>query len=154
MGKRQQRVLDFLSQGFKGWEILEMRAFFFHLLPELLDRIVIRRVARQLEDLKPCGLLGEESFGLGAGVILRAILNQDDGLRGVLQHPCEKGNVGCGVEAAFLPLIQEAPGEVIDQPEDFIAFALPAGLDVGLLAAPGPGVRECPPLGEGGFIAK
>ena len=41
-----------------------------------------------------------------------------------VQHTREKGNVGGGVEAAFLPLIKEAPREVLNQAEDFIAFAL------------------------------
>ena len=63
-----------------------MGLLLFDLLPQLLNRVVVRRIGRQLEDLQPCGLLGEEGFGLGAGVIPRPILNQDDGLRGLLQH--------------------------------------------------------------------
>ena len=59
-----------------------------------------------------------------------------------------EGHVGGGVETDFLFLIQEAPCEVLNQPEDFIAFTLAAGFDLGLLAAPRPGVRERAPLRE------
>jgi len=41
-------------------------------------------------------------------VILRAILNEDDGWCGLRQNAREKGNVGGGVEATVLPLIKEA----------------------------------------------
>ena len=100
-----------------------MSLLLFNLLPELLNRVIVWRIRRQLADLKPRRLLGKESFGLRACVIFRPILNQDNGLSGVLQHPCEKGNLGGGIEAAFLPLIKETPREVRNQPEDFIAFA-------------------------------
>src|SRR5215510_15083200 len=53
-----------------------------------------------------------------------------------------------------LPLIKEVPREVVDQAEDFIAFALTTRLDLGLLAAPCPRVRERAPLRERRFIAK
>jgi hypothetical protein len=57
-------------------------------------------------------------------MILRPILHQDDVLRGLLEHTREKGHGGRGVEAAFLPLIKEAPGEGIHQAKDLVAFAL------------------------------
>src|SRR5262245_22000278 len=87
-------------------------------------------------------------------MILRSILNQENGLGGLGQYPPEKGDVGSRVEAAFLPLIKEVACKVLNQPEDFIAFALAAGLDLGLLAAPRPRVRERAPLRERRFIAK
>jgi hypothetical protein len=153
MGTLQQRVLDCRCQCFKGGEVLEMRTVFFHFLPALFDRMVIRRVAWPLEDLKPGGLLGAEGSGLGAGVILGPILNQDHVWRGLLHHTREKGHVGGGVKATFLPLIQEASGEVISQPEDVIALAFAGRLALGLLAASGPGVCERAPLRERGCIA-
>src|SRR5215471_793941 len=87
-------------------------------------------------------------------MILRPILNEDDGLGGLLQDTPEKGNVSSGVEATVLPLIKEVPREVIDQAEAFITFALTTRLDLGLLAAPRPRVRERAPLRERRFIAK
>ena len=69
-----------------------MSVLLFDLLPELLNRVVVRRIGRQLDDLQPGRLLGEEGFGLGAGMILRPILNEDDGLGGLRQDTREKGN--------------------------------------------------------------
>ena len=87
-------------------------------------------------------------------MILRPILNEDDGLGCLCQDTREKGNVGGRVEAPILPLIKELSREVIDQAEDLIAFALATRLDLGLLAAPCPCVRQCAPLRERRFIAK
>jgi hypothetical protein len=69
-------------------------------------------------------LLGEEGFGRGARVILCPILNQNDILCGLREPTREKGNGGSGGEAAFLALIKEAPGEVLNQAKDLVAFAL------------------------------
>src|SRR4029453_162789 len=154
IGKREQRLLDLLSQRLKRREVVQVGLVLLELLPELLNRVVVRRIGRQLDDLKPCRLLGEEGFRLGAGMILRPILNEDDGLGGLRQHTPEKGNVGGRVEATVLPLIKEVPREVIAQAKDLVAFALAGGLDFGLLAAPCPGVRERAPLRKTGFIAK
>jgi hypothetical protein len=65
-------------------------------------------MALYLEDLQPCGLLGDAGFGLGAAVILRPILTQENGWGGLLQYPYEKGHVGGGVEVAFLPVIKRS----------------------------------------------
>ena len=56
-----------------------MGVVLFDLLPELLNRVIVRRIGRPLEDLQPCGLLGEEGGRLRACVIPRPILNQEDG---------------------------------------------------------------------------
>jgi hypothetical protein len=45
------------------------------------------------------------------------------------------------MEAPFLPLIKEGPRKVIEQPEDFIAFALAGRLDPRGLATSGPRVQ-------------
>ena len=123
MGKLEQGLFDLLGKGLNGWEVVQMSVLWFELLPKFLNRVVVRRIGRELEDLQPRRLLGKESFGLSAGMLCRSILNQHNVLGGVLQDTCEKGHVGSGVEAAFLPLIKETSGEVINQPKDFIAFA-------------------------------
>jgi hypothetical protein len=123
MGKLEQGLFDLLGKGLKGREVVHMSVLLFELLPKFLNRVVVRRLGRELEDLKPCRLLGKDSVGLSAGLIFRSSRNQHTVLGGVLQDTCEKGHVGSGVEAAFLPLIKETPGEVITQPKDFIAFA-------------------------------
>src|SRR4029450_12325853 len=83
-----------------------------------------------------------------------SILNQQDGLRRLLEHTPEKGTVRGGIETSFLPVRKETRGEVLHQAQDLIAFALARSLDLGLLATPRPGVRERAPLREAGFIAK
>jgi hypothetical protein len=123
-------------------------------LPQFLNRVVVRRIGGQLHNLQPWSLSGEERFRLGAGMIPRSILNQDNRMGRLLQHAREKGNVGCRIETAFLPLIKEASRKVINQPEDLIAFALARGLDLGLLAAPCSGVRQGAPLWKRRFITK
>src|SRR5262249_54756700 len=87
-------------------------------------------------------------------MILCPILNENDGLSGLRQDTPEKGNVSRGVEAAFLPLIQEAPAQGINEAKDLVAFTLACGFDLGLLAAPRPRVGERAPLRERRFIAK
>src|SRR5262247_590715 len=124
IGKLEQGLLDLLRQGLKRRKVVQVSVLLFDLLPELLNRVVVRRIGRQLDDLQPRRLLDEEGFGLGAGMILRPILNKDDGLGGLRQDTLEKGNVGSGVEAPVLPLIEEVAREVIDQAEDLVAFAL------------------------------
>ena len=79
IGKLEQGLLDLLRQGLKRRKVVQVGVLLFDLLPELLNRVVVRRIGRQLDDLQPGRLLGEEGFGLGAGMILRPILNEDDG---------------------------------------------------------------------------
>src|SRR5215510_1125190 len=154
IGKLEQSLLDLLRQGLKRRKVVQVGVLLFDLLPELFNRVVFWRIGWQLDDLQPRCLLGEEGLCLSAGMILRPILNEDDGLGSLRQDTPEKGNVSSGVEATVLPLIKEVPREVIDQAEDFIAFALTTRLDLGLLAAPRPRVRERAPLRERRFIAK
>src|SRR6266700_584679 len=81
IGKLEQRLLDLVGQCLKSREIMLVGVLLFELLPKLLNWVVVRRISRQLDDLHPCRLLGEEGLGLGAGVILCPILNQNDVLR-------------------------------------------------------------------------
>src|SRR5436190_1190213 len=120
----EQRPRDLLRQHLKSREVVQMGLLLFDLLPELFNRIVVRRMGRQLDALQPCRLLGEKGLRLRAGMILRPILNEDDGLRGWLQGTREQGKGGGGVEATVLPLIKAVPGAGIDQAEDLVAFAL------------------------------
>jgi hypothetical protein len=109
IGKLDQGLLDPLRQGLKRRKVVPVDVLLFDLLPELFNRVVVRRIGWQLDALQPCRLLGEEGWGLGAGMILRPILNEDDGVRGLRQDTCEKGNVGDRVKAPVLPLIKEVP---------------------------------------------
>jgi hypothetical protein len=84
MGELEQCLLDLDGQRLKSREVVQMGVLLFDLLPELFNRIVVRRIGRQLDDLKPCCLLGEEGLRLGAGAVIPA----DD--------LCPLGNHGSG----------------------------------------------------------
>ena len=154
IGKLEQRLLDLGSERHKSWEIVQVSVLLLDFLPEFLNRVVVRRIGRQLKDRKPCRLLGEEGLGLGTGMLPRAILHQQDALRRLRQHASEKGKVGCGIEPPFLAWIKETPCAVLNAPKDRVAFALAGGLDLGLLAAPRPRICERAPLRERRFITK
>jgi hypothetical protein len=145
LGALEQGLLDLHGQRLTSRAVVHMGVRLCALLPELCKRVVIRRIGRQREDLPPCRVRGAEGVGLGAGVIRRPILKQQDGVRGVLPSPREQGPGGGGVEAACLPWINEAPGDGRKQPEDVGAVPLAGGLDLGWLTAPRPGVRERTP---------
>lgn len=93
---------------------MQVRVLFFDLFPELRKRIEVRRVARQLIDLKPRGVLRKEGAQGGAGVIARAILNQHQGFGRLRQHVREKRLIAGAVEFAGRALVEEAPREVMD----------------------------------------
>ena len=103
---------------------MQVGVLLFDLLPQFLNWVVVRRIGRQLENLKPRSLLDEEGFGLGTGMIACSILNQQTGLWRLLPYTSEKGNVRGGVQTSFLALIKETSHKVFNQAEDFIAFAL------------------------------
>ena len=113
---------------------------FFHCLPQLLDRIVIRRIARQLEDRSPLRVCGKEVLHGSRCVILGSIRNQHDRLRGLSQPICEKGDISIRVEPSRLALISETPGEVLHQADDLVALALARRRDHWLVATSCPGI--------------
>ncbi len=67
VGKVSQGIIDRIDQILKVWEILVVRRTPLHLLPQKLDRVVVRRVRRQLEDREPILMLGKERAGRLAG---------------------------------------------------------------------------------------
>ena len=46
IGKLEQRLFDFVGQRLKRREVVQVRILLFDLLPELLNRIVVRRIRR------------------------------------------------------------------------------------------------------------
>ena len=46
IGKLEQRLFDSVSQRLKRREVVQVRILLFDLLPELLNRIVVRRIRR------------------------------------------------------------------------------------------------------------
>src|SRR5919205_4628397 len=99
-------------------------------------------------------MAGKALRGRGRRVVARAILDQDDRLGGLRQHPFQEGTIALRVEAPAVPTREQPSREVVDQSEDLVAFTLPSRLDQWLLAAWRPSVRQRAPLGEAGFIPK
>ena len=131
-----------------------MRILFFDLLPELLDGVEIRRVARQLKDGQTCGLLRKERFQRRTRVVPRAVLEQDEVSRGLRQDRAQKLFVTRAVEFARCRTMKKPSTEIVNQAEDFVAFALARSLHQRLYPLARPSARQCPPLRKTGFIAK
>ena len=81
--KMQSGSVHFLLQVDELGKVFEMRCLLFHLLPQVLNRIEVRRVGRQLFDGQTVGMGLEKRFHGLTGVIPSPILNHHDMLRGV-----------------------------------------------------------------------
>ena len=73
----RQGVFNGLDQLGEFLEVLVVSGFGFHLLPEVLDGIVVWRVGRQLMDNETVLVLLKEFASGFTGVITRSILNED-----------------------------------------------------------------------------
>src|SRR3989304_2141989 len=100
-----------------------MRCSLLDLLPKILDRIEIRRIARQLKHRQTIDMCGEELLHCPAGMVLRPILNQEDRLCGFRQHLGQERRITVGSEPTGAPLIEETAAKVVDQAKDLIALA-------------------------------
>src|SRR5438132_2519523 len=90
----------------------------------------------------------------GASVIAGAIVDQKHVCWGLLQDHLQEGLVTCRVKPVLDALIKQTPREIFNGAKDLVAFALPAGGDLGLVAPSGPGVTQRAPLGKAGLIFK
>ena len=108
--------------------------------PQVLDRIVIRRVAGQLKDGHPVGVHDKELTGGLGCVVPCAILDEQEGGGGLFQHLDEKSAVTLGVELAGEACVEELTAEELDEAEHLVGPAFAGGLNNRLLTAPCPGV--------------
>ena len=131
-----------------------MCILFFDLFPELFDGVEIRRVARQLKNGQACGLLHKELFQRRAGVVPRAVLEQDEVSRRLLQHLPQKLFVTRAVEFARRRTMKKPSAEIVNQAKDLVAFALASSFHERLYPRARPGARQRTPLRKTGFIAK
>ena len=99
-------------------------------------------------------MLCNELPGGLAGVILGAILDQDDRTRNLGEQVEEKGLIGFAGESFFKTLIDELPTEELDGAEDFVTFSLAGGFDQWLTADEGPGVGKRSPERKADLIAE
>src|ERR671922_189244 len=67
-------------------EVAMMSGTLLHVLPQMLNRIVVRGVRGQLIDAQARGMGGHELLGHRRGMVLCAILDQDNGPVGAGQH--------------------------------------------------------------------
>jgi hypothetical protein len=82
----EQSIVHLLDESREVREVAEMGRLLLDLLPEELNRVEIRRLGGQLEDGQARGVRGEELLGGLPGVILGAILNEDQRFPGLGQH--------------------------------------------------------------------
>ncbi len=150
----RQRPLDCARQVTERREVPIMCVLPFDSAPQVLDRIVVRRVSRQLLDPQPLRMLGKDLSRLGRCVIACPILDQENRLLGLLQYSLDERAVALGIEAPLMTMPEQASREILDQAEDLVAFALPSRLDERLLPAHSPGVAQGAPLCKAGFVPK
>lgn len=142
------------NQSVEGWEVTIVRFVVLDIFPELLNRVVVGRVGWQWIDRQSLGLPSAVRARLLRGMVLSALVDQDERLLRPGQHLGEKVAITLCGEAALMTVIEQAPAEVIDQPKDFVGFTLATALDYRLLAKRSPGPRQRTPLCETGFVGK
>ena len=95
-----------------------MRGLLFHFLPQVLDRIEVRRVGGQLFNRQAIFVRLEKRLHRLARVITGAILNHDQVLRRLRHDIEQKRRVALRVEAPRMGLVKKLPGEIVDQTKD------------------------------------
>src|SRR5438309_1525045 len=82
------------------------------------------------------------------------IMDEKQGLRGLLHEHLQEPLVTFRVKATLDTLIKQAPREILNGAKHFVSFALATGFDLRLLSAPRPRVAQRAPLGKTGLILK
>src|ERR1043166_4782971 len=89
-----------------------------------------------------------------AGVVARSILNDKERLRGLCQDVEQKRCIALRVKTPRMGFGEKAPGEVVDEPKDFVRFAYATGQHFRLVSPARPGIAQRAPLGKAGLIPK
>ena len=153
-GKIGQSFVDRDRQRDKFLEVLIVRRPLLRLLPQIFNRMVLWRIRRQGMCREAFGMRGKKLLGRLAGVIPCPIMDAQQGRGGLRQdHGQERLGAFRG-EPALDALIEQPSGEILNGAKDLVAFAFATGFDLGLLAALGPRVTSCAPLGKTGLIFK
>src|SRR4051795_12247650 len=92
--------------------------------PQMLDRIVVRRVARQRFHPQTLRMGGDKLSRLDRRVIAGSILDQDQRLRRLRQHLLQERTIALRVEAPHMSLGEQAPREIVDQAKYLVTLAL------------------------------
>src|SRR3954454_8756089 len=96
----------------------------------------------------------QKSLGCCTGMIPCHIMDEKQGLCGVLQDHLQEPLVTFRVKPTLDALIKQAPREILNGAKYFVAFALTTSFDLRLLPAPRPRVAQGAPLGKTGFVLK
>ena len=112
MGKMQQRSVDLRLQVGELWKVFQMRRFLLDLLPQVFDRVEIRRVGGQLLNGQARHMGSEKLLHGLARMITRAILNHDDVASSLSQHVEQKGRIASRVQASLMRFVEKLAGEV------------------------------------------
>ena len=122
--------------------------------PQILDRIIVRRVGWQLANGDTIPMLLKELARGFAGMILGSILDEKHRLTGFGHDPLDEGLVTGTVEPTVLTVIKQPSRKVLNEAEDFIALALPGRLDRGLLALTRASAAQRPPLRTADLVSE
>src|SRR5262249_45800991 len=138
----------------KFLEELVMGRSFLRLLPHVCNRIVVRCIRRQRLHGETIAMGCQKSLGGGTRVIPCPIMDQKQGLRGLLHDPQQEPLVTCRANPALEPMTKQASRARLNGAKHFVALALATGFDLGLLPAARPRVAQRAPLGTTGLIPK
>lgn len=129
--KRSEGIFDSLNEVIEGWEVFEVSALLLDIAPQEFNRIEIGRIAGQLKDGQAVAMTLKEETGLLRGVIVSAVLDQEQRDGGLLQDTGQKGDVGFGFELVLNALEEDLSSEELDETEDFVGAAFAGGADGG-----------------------
>lgn len=74
----EKSFLHFVFQAVESWKVMEVDLLFLDFLPQFFDRVVVRRIGRQIEHGQTVRFGFEESLHGLAGVAFGPILNQNN----------------------------------------------------------------------------
>src|SRR5512145_2594075 len=149
-----QRLVDRRGQRRKFLEVLIVRRPLFRLLPQIFNRIVIRRIRWQRIRREPLAVGRQKLLGRLAGMIPCSIMNEKQVLRGMSHDHGQEYLGTVRGESALNTLGKQSPREIVNSPKYLGALPLATGFDLGLLASARPGVTQRAPLCKAGCILK
>src|SRR4030095_2648753 len=138
----------------KFLEVLVMGRSLLRLLPQVFNRIVVRRIRRQRLYGDTIAMGCQKSLGCCTGVVPCPIMDEKQGLRGLHHEHLQEPLVTVRVKPTLDALIKQAARDILNGAKHFVAFALATGFDLGLLPAPRPRVAQRAPLGKTVLILK
>src|SRR5438132_7911977 len=153
-GKIRQRFLYRYRQFGKLLEVLVVRRPLFRLLPQIFNRIIVRRIRRQRVLCDPIGMHSKKLLGRLAAVIPCPIMDEKEVLGGLRHDRLQERLITFRGEPPLDALREQTPGEIVNGPKHLVAFALAAGRDLRLMAPACPGIAQRAPLGKAGLILK